>query len=60
MINILDVAYFIKYLYKFGPQPFPERVVGECNCDLKVDILDIAAIIDYLYFGGGPLCGNPY
>jgi len=60
VINILDVAYFITYLYRGGPEPFPERVVGDCNCDLKVDILDIAAILEYLYRGAGPLCGNPY
>jgi hypothetical protein len=60
MINILDISYFIKYLYLSGPRPFPEPVVGDCNCDRRVDILDIAAIIDYLYRGAGPLCGNPY
>jgi hypothetical protein len=60
VINILDVVYFIRYLYYGGPAPKPELAVGDCNCDYRINIVDITAIINYLYYGAGPLCGNPY
>jgi len=60
VINLLDVIYFINFLYYGGPAPMPERIVGDCNCDFRINLVDIIAIIDYLYYGAGPLCGNPY
>jgi hypothetical protein len=60
VINILDISYFIRYLYLSGPEPMPELIVADCNCDFRINLIDITAIIDYLYRGAGPLCGNPY
>ncbi len=59
IINILDVAYLILYLYRSGPAPIPERLVGDCNCDFVVNIVDIGVILNYLYIDHSPICGNP-
>jgi len=60
ILNILDISYFIRYLYKSGPPPKPELRVGDCNCDFLVNIADIGELIYYLYINHNPLCGNPY
>ncbi len=60
IVNIFDIAYFIKYLYRSGPPPLPEMAVADCDCDYRINLFDITAIIDYLYRDAGPLCGNPY
>ncbi|PKK84948.1 MAG: hypothetical protein CVT49_01985 [candidate division Zixibacteria bacterium HGW-Zixibacteria-1] len=59
-LNILDIAYLIKYLYKGGLEPKPMKSVGDCNCDLLVNLIDITILIDYIYHDGQPICGNPY
>ncbi|SYZ74121.1 exported hypothetical protein [Candidatus Zixiibacteriota bacterium] len=59
IINILDIVYIVKYLYKGGAAPIPEKAVGDCNCDFAVNLLDIAVIVDYLYKDLNPICGNP-
>jgi hypothetical protein len=60
ILNILDISYFIRYLYKNGPPPKPELRVGDCNCDFRVNVTDIGELIYYLYINHNPLCGNPY
>ncbi|MCX6825780.1 MAG: dockerin type I domain-containing protein, partial [candidate division Zixibacteria bacterium] len=60
ILNILDISYLIRYLYKNGPPPIPESRVGDCNCDFRVNVADIGQLIDYLYRNHNPLCGNPY
>ncbi|MEW5924091.1 MAG: dockerin type I repeat-containing protein, partial [Candidatus Zixiibacteriota bacterium] len=59
-INILDVNYLLRYLYRGGPEPLPMRLIGDCNCDLQVNLLDVTILIDYIYHGSQPICGNPY
>ncbi|GEM_PF-1511022 len=59
-INMLDVTYLIKFIYKGGPAPIPEAIVGDCDCNTKFNIQDLIALIDYLFVSRDPLCGNPY
>jgi hypothetical protein len=57
IINLLDVTYIIKYLYKGGPPPTPYPVCsGDPNCDCIVNLLDVTYLISYLYKGGPPPC----
>ena len=55
-INILDVSYLLKYLYKGGPEPIPPEA-GDANGNGTVNILDIVYLISYMYRGGPePIC----
>jgi hypothetical protein len=57
IINILDVAYLINYVYKGGPAPTPYALCsGDPNCNCVTNILDITYLIGYLYKGGPPPC----
>jgi len=55
-INILDVGYLIRYLYKGGPPPlFP--TMADVNSSGSTNILDVAYIVAFLYKGGpAPNC----
>ncbi|SYZ73614.1 exported hypothetical protein [Candidatus Zixiibacteriota bacterium] len=56
VINILDISYFIRYLYKQGPAP---RVLSASDADGNgaTNILDVARLVNFLYRGGPePLC----
>ena len=55
IINILDVTYLIKYLYKGGPAPVP-LAAADANCDAHINITDIVYLISYLYRGGPAPC----
>lgn len=52
VINILDVAYLINYLYKFGPAP--EFYAGDADHNGVINMLDITYLISYLYQDGPP------
>lgn len=47
-VNILDVAFLIKYLYKDGPPPEPVEA-GDTDWNGAINILDVSLIINYLY-----------
>lgn len=51
-INLLDVTFLIRYLYKGGPAPDP--YAGDVNSDGSINLLDIMYLINYLYKGGPP------
>ncbi len=51
MINILDMTYFIAYLYKGGPPPIPPQSADVNNSGTH-NILDLTYLIMYLYKGG--------
>jgi hypothetical protein len=57
VVNILDIAFLINYLYKGGPAPaYP--VAADVNNDDVINILDITYLISYLYKDGpDPICG---
>ncbi|MEW5922537.1 MAG: dockerin type I repeat-containing protein [Candidatus Zixiibacteriota bacterium] len=55
-INLLDVIYLIKYLYKGGPEPSPINN-SDVNASGGVNILDVVYLLNYLYKNGpGPNC----
>lgn len=53
IINVGDVVYLARYLYRNGPNPDPPWV-GDCNCDHIVDVGDIVHLVSYLYRSGPP------
>lgn len=56
LVNILDVAYLLQYLYRGGlpPEPF---AAGDADGNGKIGILDATYIIGYLYKQGpAPVC----
>jgi serine protease AprX len=57
IINIVDVSYLIKFLYKGGPAPITLSA-GDANSSLGINILDASFLISYLY-KGGPAPANP-
>ncbi len=52
--DILDIDYFISWLYRGGPPP-PSMDMANVNNDGSVDILDIDYFINWLYRGGPEL-----
>lgn len=52
-INVLDLNYFINWLYWNGPPP-ECLASADINDDGVINLLDIVRLIDYLYFGGPP------
>jgi hypothetical protein len=53
-INILDVSYLIRFLYKGGPAPVPTPDAGDINNSGTINISDITYLINYLYKSGSP------
>ena len=51
IIDVVDIAFLINYLYVDGPPPVP-LWAGDANCDGHVDVLDIVYLINYLYVDG--------
>ncbi|MEA3296496.1 MAG: hypothetical protein U9R56_01370, partial [candidate division Zixibacteria bacterium] len=41
MINVIDLIYLVNYMFNNGPQPQPELMVGNLNCDHSVNIEDL-------------------
>jgi hypothetical protein len=59
-VDLLDVTYLVKYLYRGGPAP-DEMETADVNRSGTINILDIAYIINYLYRGGlAPNCAGYY
>ncbi|HDL03137.1 MAG TPA: hypothetical protein ENH25_03290 [candidate division Zixibacteria bacterium] len=54
-INLLDITFLIKYMYKNGETP---QDMAACDVDLtgKINILDISYLIRYLYSEGPQPC----
>ncbi len=59
-INIIDLVANVDFLFASGPLPEPELVVGDLNCDHRIDITDLTYFVEYLWGGGDIPCGNPY
>lgn len=54
LVNILDMTFFIAYLYKGGPPPIPPQAADVNNSGTH-NILDMTYLIAYLYKGGPEL-----
>ncbi|SYZ73047.1 exported hypothetical protein [Candidatus Zixiibacteriota bacterium] len=53
-VNVIDVAYLIKYLYRNGEAPY-SMVAADVDRDGVLNMLDAAYIINAQYRGGGDL-----
>jgi len=51
-VNILDVTYYINYLYKDGPRPVLPKWRGNVNGDESYNLLDIIHMLNFLYHDG--------
>ena len=59
-INVLDVTYLVRYLYKGGPGPIP-IVAGDADGSGAINLLDVTCLIRFLYNNGtGPICENAF
>lgn len=59
-VNIVDLAYFVAYLFFQGPAPEPELRVADVNCDFRVNVADLTYLVAYLFENGPVPCRNPY
>ncbi len=50
-VNVADPVYLINYIFFNGPGPIDLDMANVDNCD-EVDVVDVAAIVDYLFAGG--------
>jgi len=58
-INIQDIGYLIRYVYKAGPPP-PNPQDADIDGSGAVNILDITRLLNFLYRGGPqPTCAPP-
>lgn len=57
-INLLDITYLVRYLYKNGPEPVPEMMAADINGSGTVNIMDMVYLLNYL-FKNGPAPVNP-
>ncbi|MEW5922463.1 MAG: dockerin type I domain-containing protein [Candidatus Zixiibacteriota bacterium] len=53
-INLLDITYLVRYLYKDGPEPVPKALAAEIDGSGNVNILDVAYLVNYLFKNGPP------
>ncbi len=53
-VNVLDLTYFINYLYRHGPAPNPMNS-GDVNSNGTVGLLDVTYIINFMYKHGPAL-----
>ncbi len=57
-ININDMSYLIKYLYKNGSPPQPATLAGDVDNNGQINITDISFLIKSLYRGGARPCAD--
>ncbi len=55
-VNLLDITFLIRFLYKSGPPPDPYS--GDVDGSGLINVLDITYLIRYLYKGGPPPPAN--
>ena len=53
--TIADIVFLIQYVFVNGPSPDP-FILGDCNCDGRVNLVDIARSINYMFRGGEHPC----
>ena len=51
-VNILDINYYINYLYKDGARPVWPKWRANVNGDESYNLLDIIHLLNFLYHGG--------
>ena len=53
-INLLDIAYLVRYLYKDGLEPAPEAMAADIDGSRTVNLLDVVYLVSYLFKNGPP------
>jgi hypothetical protein len=49
-VDLSDITRLIDYLFVSFIEPFPDKLLGDCDCSGIVDIGDLAHLIGYLFF----------
>lgn len=52
-INILDLNYLSRYVFRSGPPPKPEAIRGDMNLNGLVDSIDVNHLVEQIYKNGG-------
>jgi hypothetical protein len=55
LVDVVDIVYFINYLFRSGPAPNP-MWVGDVNEDGLPDVVDVVYLINYCFKDGPPPC----
>ncbi|MEW5995478.1 MAG: hypothetical protein AB1744_13935, partial [Candidatus Zixiibacteriota bacterium] len=51
-IDVGDVTFLVAYLFQGGSEPFPDPLLGDCDCDASVVVADLTYLLAYLFKGG--------
>lgn len=52
----VDLSYMVDFFFSGGPEPQPDILAGDLNCDLVCDPVDLSYFVDFLFSGGPPPC----
>ena len=52
-INLLDLNYLSRYVFRGGPPPKPSAIRGDMNLNGAVDSLDVNHLLEQIYRSGG-------
>jgi len=53
-INIGDLTYLAKFLFRGGPAPVPDTLMGDCDCTGDVSVADMTYLVAFMFQGGPP------
>lgn len=56
-ITIVDLVFFINYLFSSGPEPEPISV-ADVDCSGGVNISDVVFLVNYIFADGAPPCSE--
>ncbi|MEW5993378.1 MAG: S8 family serine peptidase [Candidatus Zixiibacteriota bacterium] len=51
-IDVADVTYLVAYVFQSGAAPFPDRLLGDCDCDGDVNVADVTYLVAHVFQGG--------
>ncbi len=57
-IDVADLTYLVKYLFKSGPPP-PCEEEGDADASGSIDVADLTCLANYLFKGGSPPANCP-
>ncbi|MBK7093449.1 MAG: CotH kinase family protein [bacterium] len=56
-ITIVDVVFFINYMFSNGPEPEP-LAVADVDCSGSANISDVVFLVNFVFGGGNPPCSE--